>query len=533
MKIVVAGPRCSGKSSVGSRLAERLGLPLVETDALIEEIHARETGDRMPCATICAAKGEDGFREIERRAVAEAAGRDWCVVAVGGSTMLNTANRAALRENAILILLYASPKELWNRVCERGLPAYVNGELTRELIFHRASLTIEIVKPLADIAIDSTGLEIDETVAQALCGVDAELHLRMDRPNSFGEVIRLTTFGESHGPALGAVLDGVPAGIPLTEADIQAELDRRRPGQSAVATPRKEADRVRILSGIFEGKTTGHSIGMIIENTNQDSSKYDALRDLFRPGAADFTFWKKYGLRDHRGGGRSSGRETAGRVMGGAVAKKILAGRGVTIRAHATEIGGIAATKRDWSIIESNSVRCADPDAAKAMEAAILAARDAHDSLGGIVELDISGLPAGLGDPVFGKFDARLGYALLTLGAVKGFEIGSGFAAARAKGSENNDPMRDGQFLSNHAGGVLGGITTGQDVTVRVAVKPTPSILASQETCTTDGKNVDVSVEGRHDPCIVPRIIPVIESMAALVILDLWEMQDAMKRLRQ
>lgn len=533
MKIVVAGPRCSGKSSIGSRLAERVGLPLVETDLLIEDLHERDTGERMPCSAICIALGEDGFRALEKRAIAEAVDRDWCVIAVGGSTMLNTDNRACLRQNSILVLLHASPSELWQRVRDRGLPAYVDGAMTRELIFHRAAMTMEILMPFADVAVDSTNMPMEETLEAVIAGVDRELALRMPRPNTFGEVVRVTTFGESHGVALGAILDGVPAGIELSEADIQAELDRRRPGQSAVATPRNEKDRVRILSGVFEGKTTGHPIGMMIENTNQDSTKYDNLRNLFRPGAADFTFWKKYGIRDHRGGGRSSGRETASRVMGGAVAKKMLAQRGVTITAHAVEIAGIRAESCDTSVIESNTVRCADADAAKKMEAAILAAKDAHDSVGGIVQLDVTGLPAGLGDPVFGKCDARLGAAILSLGAVKGIEIGDGFEAARAKGSTNNDAMRDGAFVTNHAGGLLGGITTGEPLCMRLAVKPTPSILSEQQTATLDGKNCTVSVEGRHDPCIVPRIIPVVESMAALVLLDMWEMHDRMLRFRE
>ncbi|HOW81614.1 MAG TPA: chorismate synthase [Spirochaetota bacterium] len=351
----------------------------------------------------------------------------------------------------------------------------------------------------------------------------------MVSPSTFGEIIRTTTFGESHGKALGAVLDGVRPGVDLSEADIQAELDRRRPGQSKVTTQRGESDRVEILSGVFEGKTTGSPICMIVYNRDQDSSKYEALRDVFRPGHADFTFWKKYGIRDHRGGGRSSGRETVGRVASGAAAKKILASRGVQVTAFAQEIAGVAGEKEDLMNIEANPVRAADPDRAHDMEMAVIEARKHKDSVGGVVKLLIRNVPAGIGDPVFFKLDARLAMAMFSIGAVKGVEIGAGFSAARMKGSENNDAMAAGSFLSNNAGGILGGISTGQEIVLRVAVKPTPSIELPQKTIDTGGAARTISIEGRHDPCIVPRVIPVIEAMAALVILDAMEIQERMK----
>ncbi|HSV96030.1 MAG TPA: chorismate synthase [Spirochaetota bacterium] len=354
----------------------------------------------------------------------------------------------------------------------------------------------------------------------------------MRSPSSFGEVLRVTTFGESHGPAVGAVLDGVPPMVELSEVDIQRELDRRRPGQSAVTTPRAEEDRVHILSGVFEGKTTGAPICMLIYNKDQDSSKYEAIRDVFRPGHADFTLWKKFGIRDHRGGGRSSGRETAGRVAAGAVAKKLLAEHGISVTAFAQEIAGIRGEVEDLGFIESNPVRAADPSAAKLMEEAIIRARAEKDSVGGVVRLVVRGVPAGLGDPVFYKIDARLAMALFSIGAVKGVEIGAGFKSARLRGSENNDPMRDGAFLSNNAGGILGGITTGADIVACVAVKPTPSIFRGQDTVDTDGNSRSISVEGRHDPCIVPRIVPVVEAMAAIVLLDALEIQRKIKGVR-
>jgi chorismate synthase len=318
--------------------------------------------------------------------------------------------------------------------------------------------------------------------------------------NTFGRNFRITSFGESHGPAVGVVIDGCPAGIGLDGKDIQPLLDRRRPGTSPVTSARQENDTIEILSGVFEGTTTGAPIAMMVRNENTRSEDYEALRDVFRPGHADFTYREKYGIRDHRGGGRSSGRETLARVAGGAVALKILAGQGIAIAGTIREVHGRSA-----------------PDE---IEREILAAKKAGDSVGGIVEIVARGVPTGLGDPVFGKLDALIAGAMMGIGAVKGVEIGDGFAVAGRFGSENNDPMTHDGFLSNHAGGILGGISSGQDIVVRIAVKPTPSIAKTQQTRDIHGNVVEISVGGRHDPCIVPRIVPVAEAMLALVLVD-------------
>ncbi len=318
--------------------------------------------------------------------------------------------------------------------------------------------------------------------------------------NTFGRNFRCTTFGESHGLAVGVVVDGCPPGIVLTEADIQPYLDRRRPGKSPLESGRQETDRVEILSGTFEGETTGAPLALVVRNQDARSEDYDALRDVFRPGHADYTWRAKYGLRDHRGGGRSSGRETLARVAAGAVAMRCLAPRGIAIRGRIVEVHGVT-----------------EPEA---MEEEIRAARDAGDSVGGIVEVTAAGCPAGLGDPVFGKLDAAIAGAMMGIGAVKGVEIGEGFAAARLFGSEMNDSIGKAGFLSNHAGGTLGGISTGQDIVVRLAIKPTPSIRRVQRTVDIAGVEREITIEGRHDPCIAPRIVPVAECMMALVILD-------------
>ncbi|NLF40344.1 chorismate synthase [bacterium] len=385
------------------------------------------------------------------------------------------------------------------------------------------------MRRFADVEIDTAGKTPAQAAQEIVDGIALELSIRSRSPNTFGDVIRVTTFGESHGPAIGCVLDGVPPGIEISAGDIQKELDRRRPGQSAVSTPRKERDQVRILSGIFEGRTTGAPVCLVLMSEDQRPSAYEGIREVFRPGHADFTFWRKYGIRDHRGGGRSSGRETAGRVAAGAVARKILEQRGVTITAYALEIAGIRAETIDCAVIENNPVRCPDMAAAKKMEAAILAARNDKDSVGGIIELRVTGVPAGLGDPVFDKLDARLAHAILSIGATKGFEIGRGFAAAQLRGSENNDAMKDGAFVTNNAGGITGGISNGNEIIIRIAVKPTSSIEKPQQTIGISGENREVVVEGRHDPCIVPRIIPVIEAMTALVLYDAWEMQAKLR----
>lgn len=318
--------------------------------------------------------------------------------------------------------------------------------------------------------------------------------------NTFGRNLRVTTFGESHGVALGCVVDGCPPGIAFCETDVQPLLDRRRPGTSPLTSPRNEADRVEILSGTFEGKTTGAPIAMIVRNTATRSEDYDTLREVFRPGHADFTYQQKFGIRDHRGGGRSSGRETIGRVAAGALAMKFLAGRGITIAGRIVSVHGKT-----------------DPDA---IAQEILAAKDAGDSVGGIVEISARGCPPGLGDPVFGKLDAAIAGALMGIGAVKGVEIGDGFAVAGRFGSENNDAMTKDGFATNHAGGILGGISSGQEIVVRIAVKPTPSIARPQQTRNLQGAVVPISVGGRHDPCIAPRIVPVAEAMLALVLAD-------------
>lgn len=346
--------------------------------------------------------------------------------------------------------------------------------------------------------------------------------------NTFGKIFKITTWGESHGPAMGVVVDGCLPGINLSEVDIQKELDRRRPGQSIVTTTRGEDDKVEILSGIFNGVTTGAPISLVIKNKDSDPSRYDNIKDVFRPGHADFTFTKKYGIRDHRGGGRSSGRETSARVAAGAIAKKLLdmlSNEKIKIYAYAKQIGNVSITEKkldsnDFEEIEKNIVRCPDKDAAKKMEDLITQMRKEGDSVGGIVEVVIKGVPIGLGDPVFDKLNADLGKALLSIGSVRGIEFGNGFGAATLTGKQNNDEISSKGFLSNNAGGMLGGISNGEDITIRIAVKPTSSISKEQKTITINNEDTKLIVEGRHDPCIVPRIIPVVESMAALVILD-------------
>ena len=348
--------------------------------------------------------------------------------------------------------------------------------------------------------------------------------------NSFGTLFKITTFGESHGPALGVVVDGVPPGLELDETDIQRELDRRRPGQSKVSTARNEADKAEVLSGVFEGRTTGTALAILIRNTDQHSKDYSALARTFRPGHADFGYTAKYGFRDCRGGGRSSGRETAARVAAGAVAKKYLSTLGITARACAQEIAGIVSPMTAWEEVENNPVRAMDPDAAKKMEEAILSAREKGDSCGGIVYCEITGVPAGLGEPVFDKLDALLAHAMLSLGAVKGIEFGDGFDAARQRGSTHNDaPLGGGNWSGNRSGGILGGISNGNVITFRLAVKPTPSISLPQQTVDDEGRPVTLSITGRHDPCIVPRLVPVVEAMAALVIADCALRQKALR----
>jgi chorismate synthase len=350
--------------------------------------------------------------------------------------------------------------------------------------------------------------------------------------SSFGRLFKISTFGESHGPAIGVVIDGVPPQVDLSEADIQFELDRRRPGQSSVTTPRKESDTAEILSGVFEGKTTGAPLAILIRNANQRSKDYSNIKDVFRPGHADYSFFIKYGIRDYRGGGRSSGRETACRVAAGAVAKKVLTQFGVNCFAYTQAVHSVEGSSCDRSFIEQNPVRCADRSVADAMVSIIEQARDKGDSVGGVIEAVVEGCPPGLGDPVFEKLDALLAQAVMSIGTIKGIEIGDGFASTRRFGSENNDGFStndDGSFTTttNHSGGILGGISTGNVITLRAAVKPASSISKAQDTVDKDGKDVNIEVHGRHDPCICPRAVPVIESMVSLVILDALLVQKA------
>ena len=350
-----------------------------------------------------------------------------------------------------------------------------------------------------------------------------------DSPSSFGRAFRIVTFGESHGAAVGVVMDGVKPGLPFDLEAIQLEMDRRRPGQSDLVTPRSEADRVQVLSGVYEGKTTGHPIAMVVFNTNQKSGDYKAISELFRPGHADMTYDRKYGLRDPRGGGRSSGRETLARVAAGAWAKQQLAALGVTVRGFNREIAGIEGKIVDWAFVEKNPLRVSDPGVFEAQKASVEAARAEGDSVGGVCEVWIEGLPVGLGDPAFGKLDGLLALACMSIGAVKGVELGAGFASARRRGSENNDPLGPDGPEKNDAGGTLGGISTGAPVVVRLAVKPTSSISKTQRTIDREGRPSDISTLGRHDPCISPRVVPVAEAMCALVIYDAWLTQQDLR----
>ncbi|MGB9153594.1 MAG: chorismate synthase [Alphaproteobacteria bacterium] len=344
--------------------------------------------------------------------------------------------------------------------------------------------------------------------------------------NSFGTLFRFTTWGESHGPAIGVVIDGCPSLIPLNEADIQPWLDKRKPGQSKFTSQRQEGDQVKILSGVFEGVTTGAPISLVIENTDARSKDYDDIKDKFRPGHADYTYWVKYGIRDYRGGGRSSARETACRVAAGAVARKIL-GDKFSVRGAVVQIGPhkIDRAKWDWASINNNPLFCPDADAAPLWADYLDGVRKNGSSVGAIVEIIASGVPAGIGEPIYDKLDGDIARALMTINAVKGVEIGAGFASAELSGEENSDEMRMGsdgipQFLSNNAGGILGGISTGQDITARFAVKPTSSILNPRQTINIAGQDTDIATKGRHDPCIGIRAVPVGEAMIACVLAD-------------
>jgi chorismate synthase len=347
--------------------------------------------------------------------------------------------------------------------------------------------------------------------------------------DSFGRIFRVTTFGESHGPGLGGVVEGCPAGVPLSEGMIQKELDRRKPGQGPASTLRKEGDRVSLLSGVFEGRTTGTAIGFYIANEDQRSRDYSAIKDIYRPGHGDVTYDAKYGFRDYRGGGRSSGRETASRVAAGAVARAFLDMTGIHVLAFTAMLGGIPAGFKSSREIFNNGFACPDPEVVPAWEGLVKECRKEGDSLGGIVEIRADNVPAGLGEPVFDKLDARLAYALMGVGAVKGVEIGRGFGAAGIRGSENNDALTRDGFVSNNSGGILAGISSGQTLVARVAVKPIPSIARLQKTITRQGAETEISVKGRHDVSAIPRIVPVLEAMSCLVLADMYLLHRARK----
>ncbi|MCR5820181.1 MAG: chorismate synthase [Bacteroidaceae bacterium] len=361
--------------------------------------------------------------------------------------------------------------------------------------------------------------------------------------NTFGTLFRITSFGESHGSAIGGVVDGMPPGIDIDMDFIQAELARRKPGQSRLTTSRKESDRVEFLSGIFDGKSTGTPVGFIVRNENQHSDDYDNLRDVFRPSHADYTYFMKYGIRDHRGGGRSSARETISRVVAGALAKLVLRQLGIRVTAWTQQVGDIAC-ERDWTrldlgLTETNDVRCPDPEAARRMEELIMQVKVEGDTVGGVIAGVIEGCPAGLGEPVFGKLHAMLGAAMLSINAVKGFEYGEGFEGVRYRGSEQNDiPLslsvggdeRAARFATNHSGGIQGGISNGEPIPFRVAFKPVATLLRPQNTINIHGRPAVVNPRGRHDPCVLPRAVPIVEAMAAVTILDAWLQNESTKR---
>lgn len=356
--------------------------------------------------------------------------------------------------------------------------------------------------------------------------------------NRFGNVFSVTTFGESHGPAIGGVIDGMPAGIDIDIDAVQHELDRRRPGQSAIVTQRNENDRVEILSGLFEGKTTGQPIGFIVRNSDHHSSDYDNMRDLFRPSHADYTYTTKYGIRDHRGGGRSSARETIARVVAGAFARQALATVGIGITAYTSQVGDIGLdiepSELDLSLTESNDVRCPDQKTAQRMHDLIMEVKNDGDTIGGVVSAVITGCPAGLGDPAFGKLHARLAEAMMSINAAKGFDYGMGFDGVGRRGSEMADAfITDGDgyitTATNHSGGIQGGISNGADIRFRVAFKPVATLLRETVTVDSNGNNVKLHTRGRHDPCVLPRAVPIVEAMAAIVLLDSWLMNKTVR----
>lgn len=339
--------------------------------------------------------------------------------------------------------------------------------------------------------------------------------------NSIGQHFRVTTFGESHGIALGCIVDGCPSGLTISEADLQVDLDRRRPGTSRYTTQRREPDEVKILSGVFEGKTTGTSIGLLIENTDQRSKDYSDIKDKFRPGHADYTYHQKYGVRDYRGGGRSSARETAMRVAAGAIAKKYLQQEfGIEVRAYLSQMGEVAIDKVDWNEIENNDFFCPDVDKVAAFDELIRELKKEGDSIGAKIQVVATGVPVGLGEPVFDRLDADIAHALMSINAVKGVEIGDGFDVVRQKGSQHRDPLTPQGFRSNHAGGILGGISSGQDIVANIALKPTSSITVPGETIDVNGEPTELITKGRHDPCVGIRAVPIAEAMLAIVLMD-------------
>ncbi|MDP4180283.1 MAG: chorismate synthase [Bacillota bacterium] len=346
--------------------------------------------------------------------------------------------------------------------------------------------------------------------------------------NTFGQAFRITTFGESHGGAVGVVIDGVTPGLEISESEIQKEMDRRKPGQSSVTTPRQEEDKISIMAGIFAGKATGTPLFIVLYNKDARPEAYDSIKNLFRPGHADITYHEKYGIRDYRGSGRASGRETAARVAAGTVARKMLEQKGVKVLAYTLEAAGYKCKTFDENEIENNLVRACDPEAAALMTKRIEELAEIGDSCGGIIECRISGVKSGLGEPVFDKLDADIGKAMLSLGAVKGIEFGKGFDCSSMLGSEHNDWMDKNGFMTNNAGGILGGISTGQEIVFRIAVKPTSSISVPQKTVNIKGEETEIVTKGRHDPCICPRIVPVVEAMTYIVLADHYKRQAAM-----
>lgn len=339
--------------------------------------------------------------------------------------------------------------------------------------------------------------------------------------NSIGQHFRVTTFGESHGIALGCIVDGCPPGLEITEADLQKDLDRRRPGTSKYTTARREPDEVKILSGVFEGQTTGTSIGLLIENTDQRSKDYSEIKDKFRPGHADYTYHQKYGVRDYRGGGRSSARETAMRVAAGAIAKKYLQKEfGVEVRAYLSQMGDVSIDKVDWDEIENNAFFCPDVDKVDDLDQLIRDLKKQGDSIGAKLQVVATNVPVGLGEPIFDRLDADIAHCLMSINAVKGVEIGDGFDVVRQKGSQHRDPLTPNGFKTNHAGGILGGISTGQDIVANIALKPTSSITVPGETITRTGESTQLITKGRHDPCVGIRAVPIAEAMLAIVLMD-------------